>query len=73
MTSSFIRTLQTHQWPNCEIQVGRRRLPVTARPTHPDDPGHARRLDLADRVDTGRYAGYEKTSRPQAIVELLPR
>lgn len=59
--------------PACEIQVGRRRLAVTARPTFPDDPDYARRFDLVDSVNKGRYRAYQqKTSRPLAIVELTP-
>ncbi|MEE4025997.1 nitroreductase/quinone reductase family protein [Gordonia sp. PKS22-38] len=59
--------------PRCEIQVGRRRVAVTARPTFPDDGDYARRFDLVDEVNKGRYAGYQqKTSRPLAIVELTP-
>ncbi|MBD0862894.1 nitroreductase family deazaflavin-dependent oxidoreductase [Gordonia sp. zg691] len=60
--------------PHCEIQVGRHRMPVTARATYPDDPDYARRLTLLDEVNNGRYAGYQKrTSRPLAIVELTPQ
>ncbi|MDY6810003.1 MAG: nitroreductase family deazaflavin-dependent oxidoreductase [Actinomycetota bacterium] len=59
--------------PRCEIQVGRRQFAVTARPTFPDDPDYARRFDIVDKVNNGRYRGYQqKTSRPLAIVELSP-
>lgn len=60
--------------PECEIQVGRRRIPVTARPTYPDDPEYARRWAMADEVNKGRYAEYQKkTDRPIALVVLEPR
>lgn len=60
--------------PDVEIQVGRRHVPVTARATYPDDPDYARRWDLVDDVNNGRYAQYQsKTTRPIAIVELTPR
>jgi len=59
--------------PDCEIQVGRTRLQVVARPTYPDDPDYARRFEIVDEVNQGRYTGYQKkTSRPLAIVELRP-
>ncbi|WP_280336723.1 nitroreductase family deazaflavin-dependent oxidoreductase [Nocardia wallacei] len=60
--------------PDCEIQVGRRRIPVTARATYPDDPDYARRWQLADKVNKGRYTQYQTmTERPIALVVLSPR
>ncbi|MBF6175247.1 nitroreductase/quinone reductase family protein [Nocardia blacklockiae] len=60
--------------PECEIQVGRRRIPVTARATYPDDPDYARRWKLADKVNKGRYTQYQTmTKRPIALVVLSPR
>ncbi|MFJ1461053.1 nitroreductase family deazaflavin-dependent oxidoreductase [Nocardia sp. N2S4-5] len=60
--------------PDCEIQVGRRRIPVTARPTYPEDPDYARRWKLADKVNGGRYTQYQTmTERPIALVVLSPR
>lgn len=68
----WLLNLESH--PDCEFQVGRRRHPVTARPTYPDDPEYARRFELMDRINSGRYAGYRrKTTRELAIVELTPR
>jgi F420H(2)-dependent quinone reductase len=59
--------------PDCEIQVGRRRLRVTARPTLPDDPDYVRRWAIVDTNNKGRYTQYqEMTERPTAIVELRP-
>lgn len=60
--------------PNCTIQIGRRRLAVTARPTAPTDPDYARRWQLADAVNKGRYTQHQQhTTRPIPIVELRPR
>ncbi|MBF6331760.1 nitroreductase family deazaflavin-dependent oxidoreductase [Nocardia transvalensis] len=60
--------------PECEIQVGRRRTPVTARATYRDDPDYARRWALADKANHGRYAQYQKmTDRTIAVVVLSPR
>ncbi|WP_067567339.1 nitroreductase family deazaflavin-dependent oxidoreductase [Nocardia acidivorans] len=60
--------------PDCEIQVGTRKIPVTARATYPDDPDYARRFALVDKVNKGRYTEYqEKTSRQIAVVVLSPR
>ena len=57
--------------PAAEIQVGRHRLRVLARPTLPDDPDYARRWTIVDTVNKGRYTQYQKlTDRPIAIVEL---
>ncbi|KZM68198.1 nitroreductase family deazaflavin-dependent oxidoreductase [Nocardia terpenica] len=59
--------------PDCEIQIGRRRLPVTARPTLPDDPDYTRRWEIADKVNRGRYTQYQqRTTRSISIIELRP-
>jgi len=60
--------------PDCEIQVGRRATPVTARATYPEDPDYTRRWAMADKVNQGRYTQYQKqTDRPIALVVLSPR
>ncbi len=60
--------------PDCEIQVGRQAIPVTARATYPADPDYARRWTMVDAVNNGRYAAYQaKTDRPIALVVLSPR
>ena len=60
--------------PECEIQIGRRRIPVTARATLPDDPDYARRWTLVDKVNGGRYTQYQSmTQRPIAVVVLTPQ
>ncbi|MBH0777304.1 nitroreductase family deazaflavin-dependent oxidoreductase [Nocardia bovistercoris] len=59
--------------PACEIQVGTRRIPVSARATYPGDPDYERRWRIVDEVNQGRYSGYqEKTKRPIAVVVLTP-
>lgn len=59
--------------PECEIQVGRRKLAVVARATLPDDPDYARRWAIVDEVNQGRYSAYQKlTKRPIAVVVLTP-
>jgi deazaflavin-dependent oxidoreductase (nitroreductase family) len=60
--------------PDCEIQIGRRKIPVTARATYPDDPDYARRFVVVDAANRGRYTQYQKmTKRPIAVVVLTPR
>jgi F420H(2)-dependent quinone reductase len=69
---TWLGNLKSH--PDCEIQVGRRRYHVIARPTMPDDPDYPRRWTMVDTNNNGRYAQYQKmTQRPIAIVELRPR
>ncbi|WP_327096566.1 nitroreductase family deazaflavin-dependent oxidoreductase [Nocardia vinacea] len=59
--------------PECEIQVGRRKVAVIARATLPDDPEYARRWAIVDKVNQGRYSEYQKmTKRPIAVVVLSP-
>ncbi|MEU2030703.1 nitroreductase/quinone reductase family protein [Nocardia amamiensis] len=59
--------------PECEIQVGRRKLAVRAQATLPDDPDYARRWAIVDKVNQGRYSAYQKlTKRPIAVVVLTP-
>ncbi|MEV3960970.1 nitroreductase/quinone reductase family protein [Nocardia sp. NPDC050193] len=59
--------------PECEIQVGRRAFPVRARVTLPDDTEYARRWELVDAVNHGRYSEYQTmTKRPIAVVVLSP-
>jgi deazaflavin-dependent oxidoreductase (nitroreductase family) len=67
----WYHNLKAH--PNVEINLGTRRLPVTARPILPDDPDYARLWKLVNDNNAGRYDGYQKkTSRPIPIVELTP-
>jgi len=59
--------------PKCEIQIGRRRIPVTATVTLPENPDYARRWAMVDRNTRGLYTQYQrKTQRVISIVELHP-
>lgn len=59
--------------PQCEIQIARRRMAVTARAVLPDDPGYARMWEIVNKANHGQYQAYQKrTSREIAIVELTP-
>jgi deazaflavin-dependent oxidoreductase (nitroreductase family) len=60
--------------PQVEIQVGTKRLPVTARTVLPGDPDRERLWELADTNNAGRYTAYQRaTSRPSPVVVLAPR
>jgi F420H(2)-dependent quinone reductase len=60
--------------PDVEIQVGTKRIPVTARAVLPGDPDRDRLWRLADENNEGRYRAYQKqTSRPIPVVVLSPR
>jgi deazaflavin-dependent oxidoreductase (nitroreductase family) len=60
--------------PHVEIQVGTKRLPVTARTVLPGDPDRERLWELADTNNAGRYTAYQRaTSRPIPVVVLAPR
>jgi F420H(2)-dependent quinone reductase len=68
---TWLANLKAH--PDSEVQVGRRRHRVIARPTLPDDPDYAGRWTMVDTNNKGRYTQYQKmTQRPIAIVELRP-
>ncbi|CDO90016.1 nitroreductase [Mycobacterium triplex] len=59
--------------PECEINVGSKRFPVTARSIGPDDPDYARLWPIVNKNNGNRYDGYQKrTSRPIPIVALTP-
>ncbi|MDZ4267690.1 MAG: nitroreductase family deazaflavin-dependent oxidoreductase [Mycobacterium sp.] len=59
--------------PNIEINLGPRRLAVTAKPVLPDDPDYARMWQLVNSQNSNRYDGYQKrTTRPIPIVRLSP-
>ncbi|SNR57259.1 deazaflavin-dependent oxidoreductase, nitroreductase family [Haloechinothrix alba] len=59
--------------PQCEIQVGRDRIPVTARPVYPADEGHARLWEIVNEVNNDRYRAYQrKTDREIPVVVLSP-
>ncbi|MHC9294112.1 nitroreductase family deazaflavin-dependent oxidoreductase [Mycobacterium sp. LTG2003] len=59
--------------PNIEINVGTKRLKVTANPILPDDPDYARLWRIVNENNSHRYEAYQKkTSRPIPIVVLTP-
>jgi F420H(2)-dependent quinone reductase len=60
--------------PDVEIQVGRERLPATARIVERSEPDHERLWRIVNENNRDRYSGYqEKTSRPIPVVVLSPR
>jgi F420H(2)-dependent quinone reductase len=59
--------------PEVEINVGPRRLPVTAKPVLPDDPDYARLWKIVNENNSHRYENYQsRTSRPIPVVVLTP-
>ena len=69
---AWYHNLRAH--PDIEIQVGTRRVPVTARPVAADDPDRERLWRAADKANAGRYTAYQRqTSLPIQVVRLTPR
>ncbi len=69
---AWYHNLRAH--PDVEINVGRKRFPVTARIVGPDDADYTRLFTIADENNSGRYTAYqEKTTRPIAVVALTPK
>ncbi len=67
----WYHNLRAH--PDAEIQVGTKRIPVTAQPVLGDDPDRERLWALADRANDGRYTAYQRnTSRTIPVVRLTP-
>lgn len=59
--------------PNVEINIGTKRLAVTAQPVLPDDPDYARLWRIVNDNNSNRYDAYQKrTKRPIPIVVLKP-
>jgi deazaflavin-dependent oxidoreductase (nitroreductase family) len=60
--------------PDCEINVGAKRIPVTARKVGPDDADYPRLWELVNKNNANRYSGYQsRTSRPIPVFLLTPR
>ena len=60
--------------PQVEINVGPKRIPVTAKIIGGDDPDYTRLFELCDKQNNGRYAAYQKrTTRTIPIIALTPR
>ncbi|WP_375489214.1 nitroreductase family deazaflavin-dependent oxidoreductase [uncultured Jatrophihabitans sp.] len=69
---AWYHNLRAH--PDTEIQVGTRRVPVTAHTVADDDPDRARLWRLANEGNDGRYTAYQRqTSRQIPVVRLTPR
>lgn len=59
--------------PEVEVRVGRRTAAARARIVEPGDPEHGRLWALVNRVNRGRYEGYQRrTERPIALAVLEP-
>jgi deazaflavin-dependent oxidoreductase (nitroreductase family) len=59
--------------PEVSIQVGRRRAAARARIVEPGHADYPRLWRLVNKVNRGRYDGYQKrTARPIALVLLTP-
>jgi F420H(2)-dependent quinone reductase len=60
--------------PNVEINLGRKRLAVTAEVLLPDHPDYTRLFEFTDSENSGRYAKYQqRTSRPIPVIRLTPK
>lgn len=60
--------------PQCEIQIGRKKIPVTAEAIYPDDPRFEKLWDEVNRANHGQYRKYqENTTRRIPVVRLTPR
>ncbi|MCV7314975.1 nitroreductase family deazaflavin-dependent oxidoreductase [Mycolicibacillus parakoreensis] len=60
--------------PEVEINLGPRRMAVTARPVLPDADEYARLWRIVNANNSDRYTAYQRrTSRPIPVVVLTPR
>ena len=60
--------------PSVEINVGPKRLRVTAHPVLPGDSDYARLWQIVNKNNSNRYEAYqEKTKRPIPVVRLAPK
>jgi F420H(2)-dependent quinone reductase len=60
--------------PDCEINVGPKRIAVTARKVGPDDSDYPRLWELVNKNNANRYSDYQnRTSRPIPVFLLTPR
>lgn len=67
---SWYHNLRAH--PDVQINIGPKRLPVTAQAVLPGDPDYVRLWRLCDEKNAGRYSAYQKlTTRPIPIVRLV--
>lgn len=67
----WYHNLRAH--PEVAINIGTRRLLVTARALLPDDPDYLRLWEMVNKKNAHRYDGYQdRTSRAIPIVKLTP-
>ena len=60
--------------PDIEINLGPKRLAVTAKTVLPDDPDYPRLWHIVNRDNGNRYNGYQsRTSRKIPLVRLTPK
>jgi F420H(2)-dependent quinone reductase len=60
--------------PEVEIQIGTRRIPVTARAVQAGSAEYERLWDIVNKANHDRYRGYQRlTTRPIPVVVLDPR
>ena len=60
--------------PDCVVQIGRKRIPVTAEAIYPGHPDYAAYWDEVNEKNHGQYRKYQEgTTRPIAIVKLTPK
>ncbi len=60
--------------PDCEVNLGPKRLAVTARQVSRDDSDYPRLWQLVNKNNANRYTSYQsRTSRPIPIFVLTPR
>ena len=68
---AWFHNLKAH--PRVEINVGPRRLTVTARPVTPQDPDYARLWQIVNDNNAHRYDEYQRhTTRPIPVIVLTP-
>jgi deazaflavin-dependent oxidoreductase (nitroreductase family) len=68
---AWYHNLRAH--PDVVINLGPKRLRVTAQAVLPEDPDYARLWRLCDEKNAGRYSAYQKlTTRPIPIIRLVP-
>ena len=59
--------------PHAEVNIGRRRIPVTAEVHFPDSPRYWELVPIADRSTGGTFPRYRATvARPIPVVRLVP-
>lgn len=59
--------------PQCEIQIGRKKMRATARPVLPSDDEYPKLWEIVNKVNHNQYRAYQKkTAREIAVVVLTP-